>query len=186
MTAVRYPIAHNAEAALSRPIGRAAREGEAQTLAGAAVDFVQDLVGPGFPSREAALDAFVGRIDDDRPGKPSIEPDQRYCLLRELMVAPPAPAKASVALKPVYRDGRRWPTPRAAPATVWRLSISYWRVRPGVQPAAPEARGDPQTVEALRARLEAPMRARKIQRALDIGLFEVRPPEAPHLLMPDE
>jgi hypothetical protein len=39
---------------------------------------------------------------------------------------------------------------------------------------------------ALRARLERPLRPVKPQQPLDIGLFEVRPPEAPHILMPDE
>lgn len=186
MTAVRFPIAQNAEAAFSRPLGHAARADEAQVLASAAVEFAQDLVGPGFSSQEAALDAFAGRIDDGRPGRPAIAPHDRYCTLREMMVDAPRGAKSSTPLRPVYRDGRRWPTPRAAPKTVWRLSISYWRVSPGDQPAIPEARGDTRSVEALRARLEEPLRAKKPQRPLDIGLFEVSPPEAPHILMPDE
>ena len=40
--------------------------------------------------------------------------------------------------------------------------------------------------QALRARLSEPLRPLKPQQPLDIGLFEVRPPEAPHILMPDE
>jgi hypothetical protein len=183
MTAVLYPIAPNAEAALSRPLGRAARAGVA---ASAAVDFVQEMVGPGFPNREAALDAFPGLLDDDRAGRRSPDAENRYCALREMMVDPPRAAKASIPFKPVYKDGRRWPTPRAAPVTVWRLSISYWRVSPEVRPNIPEARGDPASVEALRERLERPLRPVKAQKSLDIGLFEVRPPEAPHILMPDE
>jgi hypothetical protein len=186
MTAVRYPIAQNAEAALSRPSGRAARAGDAETLAGAAVAFVQEMVGPAFATREAALDAFAGRVDDERPGRSLLGAEDRYCALREVLVEPPKPAKASSPLRPTYRDGRRWPTPRATPATVWRLSISYWRVSPGDQPKAPEARGDPASVDALRERLERPLRSQKLQKSLDIGLFEVRPPEAPHILMPDE
>lgn len=186
MTAVRYPIAPNAEAALSRPLGRAARAGEAQDLALAAVEFVSEPVGPAFPTREAALDAFAGRLDDERTGRPAIATEDRYCVLREVMTGPPGGGKSSIPLRPTYRDGRRWPRPRAAPQTVWRLSISYWRISPGDQPAIPEARGEAQALAALRARLEQPLRSQKVQRSLDIGLFEVRPPEAPHILMPDE
>jgi hypothetical protein len=40
--------------------------------------------------------------------------------------------------------------------------------------------------QALRAIARAPLRPIRPQKALDIGLFEVRPPEAPHILMPDE
>ena len=68
MTAVLYPIARNAEAALSRPLGRAARAGEAQVLAEASVRFAQEMVGPAFESRQAALDAFADRLDDERGG----------------------------------------------------------------------------------------------------------------------
>ena len=186
MTAVLYPVAANAEAALSRPIGRAARASDAQVLAGAAVDFVQELAGPGFPTREAALDAFAGRLEDERPGRHSAEAEDRYCALREMLAEPARNGPGSVPFKPVYRDGRRWPAPRLAPATVWRLTIGYWRVRVGEQPDIPVARDDAPAAAELRARLERPLRARKVQKALDIGLFEVSPPEAPHILMPDE
>ena len=40
--------------------------------------------------------------------------------------------------------------------------------------------------EALRAIAETPLRPTKPQQPLDIGLFEVRPPDAPHIVMPDE
>ena len=53
MSAVRYPIAPNAEAALSAPLGRAARASEAGLVAGADVVFATEAVGPAFPSREA-------------------------------------------------------------------------------------------------------------------------------------
>ena len=33
---------------------------------------------------------------------------------------------------------------------------------------------------------KAALRATKPQQPLDIGLFEVHPPEAPHIVMPDE
>lgn len=186
MTAVLYPVAANAEAAFSAPLGRAARAGDARAVAGGrAVRFVQEMVGPGFDTREAALAAFAGRIEDDRGGGPPGE--DRYCLLRQVTAEPPLlGAKASLPLRPVYRDGRRWPTPRAAPRTVWRLSISYWRLidEAGDDPA-PDA-ADPAASAMVRARLDRPMRPLKPQQPLDIGLFEFRPPEAPHILMPDE
>jgi len=31
--------------------------------------FVTEAVGPAFASREEALDAYAGRLDDERPGK---------------------------------------------------------------------------------------------------------------------
>ena len=181
MTAVLYPVARNAEAALSRPLGRAARAGEAEALALSGVKFAQEMVGPAFDTREQALAAFKGRIEEEGAG--GLAPEDRYCLLREVVDAPPPPpGKGALPLKPVYRDGRRWPTPRTRPKTVWRLSISYWRV-------APEAEAQPTAAElspAMRERLERPMRGAKPQKALDIGLFEFRPPDAPHIIMPDE
>ena len=45
MSAILYPVAGNAEAALARPNGRAAREREARTLAGAPVRFVTEPTG---------------------------------------------------------------------------------------------------------------------------------------------
>jgi hypothetical protein len=42
---------------------------------------------------------------------------------------------------------------------------------------------DPAT---LRAIARQPLRPVKPQQPLDIGLFETRPPEAPHIVMPDE
>ena len=44
----------------------------------------------------------------------------------------------------------------------------------------------PMDAKALRERLGEPLRPLKPQQPLDIGLFEVRPPEAPHILMPDD
>jgi hypothetical protein len=182
MTAVLYPIARNAEAALSRPVGRAARAGEAQALAHTAVKFAQEMVGPAFATRDEALAAFKGRIEEEGSG--GLAPEDRFCLLREVVDAPPPPpGKASLPLRPVYRDGRRWPTPRARPATVWRLSISYWRIAPEAA-AEPPLAGEPSA--ALRELLDRPMRPLKAQQPLDIGLFEFRPPDAPHILIPDE
>ncbi|MDR3507403.1 MAG: hypothetical protein P4L64_05850 [Caulobacteraceae bacterium] len=187
MTAVLYPIARNAEAALSRPLGRAARASEAQVLTHIPVRFAQEMVGPGFPTREAALDAFPGRLEDERAGKGSVAAEDRFCLLREVTVEPPVRRRELLTLKPVYRDGRRWPTPRRAPQTVWRLSISYWRLVTAeeAESLARTESADAVTA-ALRARMERPMIPVKPQQPLDVGLFEFRPPEAPHIIMPDE
>ena len=196
MTAVRYPIAANAEAALSGPQGLAARESEAGLLVGADVQFATEAVGPAFPSRDAALDAYAGRIDDERPGHGVlVQPEDRYCELRELAAArPPRPGRVKPT-RPVYRNGRRWPPPAPPPETIWRLSVSYWRIQAktsGPVAAAGKVLGRSSVraaaldAQALQARLSEPLRPVKPQQPLDIGLFEVRPPEAPHILMPDE
>jgi hypothetical protein len=77
---------------------------------------------------------------------------------------------------------------------VWRLQVSYWRV------GAAEAEAPLDQARALRREREAaglqpaalkalarqPLRPVRPQQPLDTGLFEVRPPEAPHIVMPDE
>jgi hypothetical protein len=200
MSAVRYPIAANASGALNAPLGRAARASEALSLAGAEVVFVSEAVGPAFATREAALDAYVGRLDDERPGRGlTVAAEDCYCVLRQVVAGPPSgAARAARPMRPTYADGRRWPQPPAPPKTVWRLSVSYWRLAapddprvfegPAAAPLTPPRRRLPADADAqaLRARLESPLTAAKPQKALDVGLFEVRPPEAPHILMPDE
>ena len=188
MTAILYPVAANAEQALSRPKGRAARESDARRRAGEAVVFASDPVGPAFATREAALDAYKGRIEDERTGAtPEIE--DRYCRLVEQVPDGARPPKPVV---PTYAEGHRWPQPAKPPRTVWRLSVSYWRIgtaeRPLEAPQARQARRSKQPLDAetVRAIAGAPLRPTKPQQPLDIGLFEVRPPEAPHIIMPDE
>ena len=188
MTAIQYPVAANAELALAGPTARAVRESEARRRAGEAVVFTTDVVGPAFATRGAALDAYRGRVDDERTGQtPDIE--DRYCRLVEQLAEGTARPKP---VEPTYTDGRRWPEPTHAPRTVWRLSVSYWRIATAERPLeAPQARAvrksrlevDPAT---LRAAARTPMRPIKPQQPLDIGLFEIRPPEAPHIVMPDE
>jgi hypothetical protein len=189
VTAIRYPVAANAEQALARPLGRAGREREARETAGEAVEFAVELAGPAFATRAAALDAYQGMVEDERSGC-GPEPEARFCRLVEL--AAEAGQGAPRPVKPSYRDGRRWPTPAAAPRTVWRLSVSYWRVgsaeRPLEVPQARKARraGQPVDPETLRAMARQPLRPVEPQRPLDIGLFETRLPEAPHIVVPDE
>ncbi len=188
MTAILYPVATNAELALSRPLARASRLSEAQRRAGEAVMFATDPVGPAFATREAALDAYRGRVEDERVGA-TLEPQDRYCRLIEQIAEG---ARAARPVTPAFADGRRWPQPTAAPRTIWRLSVSYWRIGTADRPIeAPQARAvrrsrTPVAPDTLLAITRAPMRPIKPQQPLDIGLFEIRPPDAPHIIMPDE
>jgi len=188
MTAILYPVATNAELALSRPLGRAARESEARRRAGEAVVFASDPMGPAFATREAALDAYRGRVEDERTGA-SPEPQDRYCQLIEQVADG---TRAPRPVEPAMADGHRWPEPVKPPRTVWRLSVSYWRIgtaeRPLEAPQARQARKSKQALDgdALRAIAQTPLRPTKPQQALDIGLFETRLPEAPHIIVPDE
>jgi hypothetical protein len=177
MTAILYPVAANAELAMARPLGRAAREREAQGVAAEAVVFTTDPVGPAFATREAALDAYAGPVGEN------------WARLAEQI----PPGQALDPVSPVYADGRRWPLPTAAPPrTAWRLMVSYWRIATAERPIeTPQARAvrrkrSPLDGEALRAMTRQPLRPIEPQQPLDIGLFEVRPPDAPHIIMPDE
>ena len=190
MTAINYPVAGNAEQALSRPLGRAVREREALKLAGEAVVFTTDPMGPAFATYEAALDAYRGRVDDERSGA-APEPQDRFCRLAEQVIAQPGQRLEPV--EPTFEDGRRWPKPaREAPRTAWRLMVSYWRIaspgRPIEPPQARKARraGLPFAPETLKEMARAPLQPVEPQQPLDIGLFETRLPEAPHVVVPDE
>ena len=187
---ILYPVADNPTAALSAPLGRAAREREASALAAQAVEFVTEPAGPAFATREAALDAYRGRLEDERPGiGAQVAPEDRYCQLTEVAVGVGRPA----ALRPSFKDGRRWPAPPPAPPTAWRMMVSYWRPASAERPApAPQARHarrksrEPHDTQALRTMARQPMRSVQPQQPLDIGLFETRLPESPHIVVPDE
>ena len=141
-----------------------------------------------FSTREAALDAYAGRLDDDRTGA-TPEAEDRYCRLAEQLAEGAARPKP---LSPTYADGHRWPQPLKPPRTVWRLTVSYWRIATAARPLdAPQARLARRSMhdlapDTLQAISRAPMRPIKPQQPLDIGLFEIRPPDAPHIVMPDE
>ncbi len=196
MSAILYPVARDAEAALAAPVGRAARAGEAQALAsGEPVEFITRPVGPEFATREAALDVYAGRVEDDRPGRlRSLPPEDRYCRLAELAAPVGGRKRVLAQVQPSLRDGRRWPTPPDQPvATVWRLQISFWRIGAAAEIPldGPQARRVRRTgAEADRETLDAltrqPLRPFRPQQPLDIGLFEVRTPEAPHIVIADE
>jgi hypothetical protein len=176
MSAILYPVADNAEAALARPVGRAAREREAGLLAAGPVRFVSEDVGAPFKTREAALDAHAGRIDDDRPGRVQ------------------SVARRPQPVAPSFMDGHRWPKPPKPPKTEFRLTVSYWKTTGVDEAMTPDQariarrQADAATLDAaaLRALAARPMRAVRPQQALDIGLFERPLPETPHILIPDE
>ncbi len=181
MTAISYPVAETADQALNAPLAFAERAREAVHAAGGAVEFVSESVGPTFVSEAAAEEAY--RTAGFPPGE--------WRTLRPVIEGRPAPT-----IRPVNLDGRRWPKPAAAaPHALWRLSVSYWRiVRDGADAipgaAARRLRRDPEAqgldTRALQALARQPMRAVEPQRPLDIGLFEVRLPEAPDRIVPDE
>jgi len=192
MSAILYPVAANADEALAKPKGRAARTREAADLAGGPVVFVTEPVTTVFASREAALDALAGRLDDDRPGSQTqAPPEDRYLALAERIEGPAVPAPA----EPAFADGRRWPAPAQPPRTIFRVMVSYWRTGADHPPAS--AAGQPRalrrktgaaglTAAELRALAQAPLRPVKPQQPLDVGLFEARVPESPDLIIPDE
>ena len=136
-----------------------------------------DMMVPAFATREAAVQAYGALLD---------EPWRR--LAEQIL-----PGQKIAHASPSYEGGRRWPAaPATPPRTAWRLMVSYWRIATAERPiAAPQARAarrarrqlDPDT---LRAMARQPLRPVEPQQPLDIGLFEVRPPDAPHIIMPDE
>jgi hypothetical protein len=174
---ILYPVATSADDALHAPRGLAARERDACALAEGAVVFTTEAVGPPFATQAALAEAFPAAAS------------QPWAVLRPVSQGMAAPGPVA----PQNVDGRRWPKERAAPPPLWRLSVAYWRIA-GAPPEPPDharrLRRRPDAghlnVEVLRALSRQPLRALKPQQPLDIGLFEVSPPEAPHILMPDE
>lgn len=193
MSAILYPIARTADGALAAPLGRARLMSEAKAVAGVAVVMATEPAGPAFTSREAALDAFAGRIDDERPGRRvSVASADRYC---DLVLFAASPRAAATTQRPVFKDGRRWPSPRKAPVSEWRLLVRYWRVASAEEAAAApaqarrvrrHARSAGLDARALRALADQPLRPFRPQQPLDLGLFEIFAPEDPTRLLTDE
>jgi hypothetical protein len=197
---VLYPIAANPDQALNAPLGRAAREREAQAAllaagGGGELRFTVETVGPAFASREAAVNAFEGRLDN--AGRGGVAPEDRYLTVREVLEPVKGRTPRVEPVKPVFAEGRRWPKPGATalPKTAWRVSVSYWKVvdasadTPDLPPAR-KARRDQSARDLGREALEAltrqPLAPIAPQQPLDLGLFEVRAPENPGLVLPDE
>jgi hypothetical protein len=129
-----------------------------------------------FRREDEARAHYAGRLDDERPGqRVSVAAEDRFCELRAII--------------------QRSRVPFAPAHTVWRLSVAYWRIggAPVVIAGAPQARkarrskdGPAPDVETLEAITRQPLQPIKPQQPLDIGLFERRLPEAPHIVVPDE
>ena len=66
---ILYPIAAGADAALTAPKGRAARERDAERVAAEPVAFVREFTGPAFKGEDEARTHWAGRLDDERPGQ---------------------------------------------------------------------------------------------------------------------
>ena len=194
MTSILYPVAETAEAALHAPRGYAAREREARSLAAHPVAFASEVVGPAFATREAALDAYAGRVEDDRTGGLAVPPESRWRQLVPVCAETGNRRTATAPAQPTYRDGRRWPVREDTPSIRWRLLVSYWKLESAAGELQGEAarklrRGDAGRDlggPALNALARQPLRPVRLQQPLDIGLFEMRPPEAPDTLIPDE
>ena len=132
--------------------------------------------GPVFRHEEEARACYAGRLDDDRPGqRVNLPSEDRFCELKAIV--------------------QRSRVPFAPPHTVWRLSVGYWRIgaAPALATGAPQARkarrskaGPAPDTDALDAIARQPLLPIKPQQPLDIGLFERRLPESPHIVVPDE
>lgn len=201
MPLVAYPVASDAHDAIARlrsgDAPRAVREKEAELAARARIAFVTQTVGPVFDTREEALDAWAGLVEDDRKGRAFMPADsnrfcQLTCRIRDPKRGKPKP------MQPVFADGERWPKREAPPASVWQLSISYWKiltvaqVRPGA-PTTAQARqlrrrqsAKDLTPEEIAALSQSPLMAARPQKALDFGLFDFPLPENPAIIIADE
>jgi hypothetical protein len=132
-------------------------------------------------------------VEDDRPGhRLALAAEDRFCKLVEVLDADGGRARAPLPVKPTYKDGRRWPAPKPAPRTVWRLQVSYWKSAdveaqgPAAQARKARRSGEDLPAEALRALTRQPLQPVRPQQPLDIGLFERRLPESPDIVVPDE
>ena len=184
MTALFYPVAPDGESALRAPLGHALRAREAEGVAGEAVIFSSERVGPACPTRADAAELLASLLAGaDRPA------DSAAVRLVEVFdgARPPPPAR------PLAEGVRRWPEPPPPPKTVWRIQVDFWR--PASQTPeilssqARRVRRSPPadlSPDHLNAFARQPLRPVRPQQPLDIGLFEVRAPENPDRLLPDE
>ena len=191
MSLVRYPIATSAEAALSSPLGHAERESEAVRLAGKAVAFISQDMGPEFDNREAALEAWREQLAD-------LSAEDLWRKVRETVALISSRMPGPKQLTPTFEAGKRWPAPPPKPKTIWRLNVTFWQpivdqVEVPAEQTGPQARKlrrDPDAEQldgaTLRALAQQPLRPQRLQKGLDIGLFEVRAPEDPTRLIADE
>jgi len=184
MPALLYPVAIDGHAALRTPLGYALRAREAESLAREPVSFCSERVGAACSTREAAQELLA-----QLSAGAATPPDPATVRLVEVFdgASPPRPARS------LAEGDRRWPAPPPAPRTVWRIQVDFWR--PASQAPAilsVQARDVRKRVQGeisgdhLSAFARQPLRPVRPQQPLDIGLFEVRAPEDPNLVLPDE
>ncbi|HTM80107.1 hypothetical protein [Asticcacaulis sp.] len=202
MSLIAYPIAADAHEALTRLKAgeglRAVREKEAELAAKARVAFVTQTVGPVYESRNEALDAYAGLVEDDRKGRTFMPAESdRFCVLT-CRIRDPKRGK-SKPMQPVFAEGQRWPQKREPVASVWQLSLSYWKIMTVAQAKAAgippigqarhlrkKATGRDLTPEEIAALSQGPLMAARPQKALDFGLFDFPLPENPAIIIADE
>lgn len=202
MSLIAYPIAASAHDALARLKGgecvRAVREKEAVLAAKARVAFVTEIVGPIYETREDAMAAYAGLVEDDRKGHLFL-PDaaDRFCAL-SCRIRDPKRSKSKPA-QPIFSDGERWPKNREPSSSAWQLSLSYWKIMTVAQAKAAgippigqarhlrkRANGRDLTPEEIIALSQSPLTAARPQKALDFGLFDFPLPENPAIIIADE
>ena len=190
MTLPLYPIASDGHAALealrSGETHRAAREREAEGLAGGPVVFVTQSLGPLFDSEAEAKKVYASVLDDSK-----------VCVLTCRIAVPPP--RKHAPMQPVFADGVRWPKADKAPHAIWQLSVSYWKRLPPPRQAHGDAAPGQQartlrksrkayelTPEQILALTETPLQPARPQKALDFGLFDFIPPDNPGIVIADE
>ena len=202
MPLIAYPIAAGAHEALTRLKAgeglRAVREKEAELAAKARVVFVTETTGPLYETRDEALDAYAGLVEDDRKGRTFMPADSdRFCLLT-CRIRDHKRSKVQ-PVQPVFAGGQRWPQKRESVASVWQLSLSYWKIMTVAQAKAAgippigqarhlrkKAAGRELTPEEIAALSQGPLTAARPQKALDFGLFDFPLPENPAIIIADE
>jgi len=202
MSLIAYPIAPDAHEALTRLRAgeglRAVREKEAELTAQARVAFVTQTVGPVYETRDEALNAYAGLVEDDRKGHLFMPADSdRFCRLT-CRIRDPKRGKPQ-PMQPVFAEGQRWPQKREPVASVWQLSLSYWKIMTVAQAKAAgippigqarhlrkKATGRNLTPEEIAALSQGPLTAARPQKALDFGLFDFPLPENPAIIIADE
>jgi hypothetical protein len=198
---IAYPVAASVEKALCAPLGFAMRERDAARLGpDEEIAFTSSWVLDAAPDEETAKAAVAARYGEKGALGLARGLAEGWLKLEPVGlvdgVQPKRPSGVLVPVKPVLEGGSRWPRPVDAPhrpKVGWRLSLRFWRL--GEAPAGPSEparklrkKRDAEALERqhLQALVEQPLTAYSPQKALDIGLFEIIPPEAPHILMPDE
>lgn len=185
-----FPLGHNpheiVQGCAQGTLRMAARERDAEGLSGKPVVFATEMIEPPFPTEAAARQHYADILAKG---------------FSTLVCGFERSRKLPKPLKPVMRDGQRWPEAAAVPPLQWRLSIRYWKIvtkrakpvantgtslQVQARAARKKALDVPLTPEEVLALAHAPLMAYRPQKALDIGLFEMPLPENPAIIIADE